>query len=189
MLTAAGGDEALLISAQHAGGIHLLLTDVVMPRMNGRILAQELSKTRPTLKVLYTSGYTDDAIVHHGVLEAGTHFLAKPFAAADLTSKVREVLDGGITSPADEHAPAVQDDTERNEQPLDSSTLRSLPQGLLGRLREAVIAARYDEMVELVETIRITEPDVATGLRRMADLFDYHGLRELLNPSTEGQSG
>jgi len=96
VLIAADGDDALLKGTQHAGDIHLLLTDVVMPRMSGRVLAQELSKTRPTLKVVYMSGYTDNAIVHHGVLDAGTQFLAKPFTSADLTSKVREVLDGGI---------------------------------------------------------------------------------------------
>ena len=71
VLTAASGDEALLIFAEHVGDIHLLLTDVVMPRMSGRALAQELTKRRPTLKVLYMSGYTDDAIVHHGVLRRG----------------------------------------------------------------------------------------------------------------------
>ena len=67
----------------------------------GQTLAQALSRIRPTLKVLYMSGYTDGAIVHHGVLDAGTHFLGKPFSAADLTQKVREVLDEGITGPAD----------------------------------------------------------------------------------------
>ncbi|MFH1834461.1 MAG: ATP-binding protein, partial [bacterium] len=72
VLIAADGDDALLKGTQHAGDIHLLLTDVVMPRMSGRVLAQELSKTRPTLKVVYMSGYTDNAIVHHGVLDAGT---------------------------------------------------------------------------------------------------------------------
>jgi two-component system, cell cycle sensor histidine kinase and response regulator CckA len=95
VLAAADGDEALRTAAQHAGDIHLLLTDVVMPRMNGRALAQELSKTRPKLKVVYMSGYTDNAIVHHGVLDAGTHFIGKPFTATDLTRKVREVLDSG----------------------------------------------------------------------------------------------
>jgi PAS domain S-box-containing protein len=93
VLTAANGHDALLVSAEHAGEVQLLLTDVVMPRMSGRVLAEELVKTQPNLKVLYMSGYTDDAIVHHGVLEAGIHFLPKPFTSADLMRKVREVLD------------------------------------------------------------------------------------------------
>jgi two-component system, cell cycle sensor histidine kinase and response regulator CckA len=102
MLAAANGDEALATYARHAGEIHLLLTDVVMPRMSGRALAQELSATQPSLRVLYMSGYANDAIVHRGVLDAGTHFLSKPFTAADLTRKVREVLDGGGGNLADE---------------------------------------------------------------------------------------
>jgi DNA-binding NtrC family response regulator len=96
VLTATNGDEAIRVFAQHAGDVHLLLTDVVMPLMSGSALAQELAKRQPGLKVLYMSGYTDDAIVHHGVLDAGTQFLAKPFAAADVTRRVREVLDFGI---------------------------------------------------------------------------------------------
>jgi CheY-like chemotaxis protein len=95
VLTTADGREALLLSAQHAGHIHLLLTDVVMPHMSGTVLAQEVLKKRPTIKVMYMSGYTDDSIVHHGVLDAGTRFLAKPFTSADLARKVREVLDEG----------------------------------------------------------------------------------------------
>ncbi|MBN1605682.1 MAG: response regulator, partial [Polyangiaceae bacterium] len=93
LLTAASGDEALQTTARHAGEIQLLLTDVVRPRMSGRMLAQALQKTRPTLKVLYMSGYPDDAIVRHGVLEEGTHLLAKPFTGDDVARKVREVLD------------------------------------------------------------------------------------------------
>jgi two-component system, cell cycle sensor histidine kinase and response regulator CckA len=93
VLTAAGGRQAISTAAQHAGDIHLLVTDVVMPAMSGRALAQELSKARPALRVLFMSGYTDDAIIHHGVLEAETPFLSKPFTAGDLTWKVREVLD------------------------------------------------------------------------------------------------
>jgi hypothetical protein len=61
--------------------------------MGGRAVAQELSKTRPTLKVVYMSGYTDDAISHHGVLDPGTHVLANPFTSANVVQKVREVLD------------------------------------------------------------------------------------------------
>jgi len=106
VLTATDGDEALRVGAQHEGDIHLLVTDVVMPHMGGRVLAQELCKARPAIKVLYTSGYTDDAIVHHGVLDAGTHFLPKPFVAADLTRKVREVLDEGDAGLAAGRGPA-----------------------------------------------------------------------------------
>ena len=110
VLTAADGDEALMKSAQHAGDIHLLLTDVVMPRMSGRVLAQEVGKTRPTVKVVYMSGYTDNAIVHHGVLDAGTHFLAKPFTSAGLTKKIREVLDEGIARVVGGRGPAAKGD-------------------------------------------------------------------------------
>ena len=94
VLTAGDGNDALKASARYGGEIHLLLTDVVMPRMNGRTLALEIAKTRQATKVIYMSGYTDDAIVRHGVLEAGTNFIAKPFTAIELTRKLREVLDG-----------------------------------------------------------------------------------------------
>jgi YesN/AraC family two-component response regulator len=88
------GDEALRVSAQFDGPIDLLVTDVVMPHLGGRQLAERLRTLRPEMKVLYVSGYTDDAIVRHGVSGAGTAFLAKPYTPADLTSKVNEVLHG-----------------------------------------------------------------------------------------------
>ncbi len=86
-------DRAVKLAEEHAGPIHLLMTDVVLPKMGGRDLARCLKGLRPDLKVLYTSGYTDDAIVHHGVLEPGVAFLQKPFALSSLARKVREVLD------------------------------------------------------------------------------------------------
>jgi PAS domain S-box-containing protein len=93
VLGAATGEEAVRLLERHEGPVHLLLSDVVMPGMSGRHLAGQLARTRPVMKVLYMSGYTSDTIVRHGVLEAQVAFLNKPFTAAALLRKVREVLD------------------------------------------------------------------------------------------------
>jgi PAS domain S-box-containing protein len=92
VLEAAEGEEALRRAEAHAGPIHLLLTDVVMPGMTGKALAERLGALRPDLKVLYMSGYTDETIAHHGVLEPGVAFLQKPFTSFNLALKVRQVL-------------------------------------------------------------------------------------------------
>jgi len=94
VLVAENGDEALSLAEQYDATIHLLLTDVVMPGMSGRILANRLSALRPGMKLLFMSGYTDDAIVHYGVLDADTPFIQKPFAPHVLAQRVRDVLDG-----------------------------------------------------------------------------------------------
>ncbi len=93
ILVTSGGAEALSLLATHTGPIHLMLTDVVMPRMNGRELADRATALRPGLKFLFMSGYTDDAIVHHGVLNPDTPFIEKPLSTTALARKVREVLD------------------------------------------------------------------------------------------------
>jgi signal transduction histidine kinase/CheY-like chemotaxis protein len=93
VLEAENGDEALRIGRQHPGPIHLLVTDVVMPRMGGRELAEHLTAGRDETRVLYVSGYTDDVLVHRDVLSTATAFLEKPFTPTSLASKVREVLD------------------------------------------------------------------------------------------------
>jgi len=91
---ARNGNQALAMAARQDLKIDLLITDVVMPGIGGRELAQRLNALRPSVKVLYLSGYTEDAIVHHGVLDPGTAFLQKPFTLDALACKVREVLDG-----------------------------------------------------------------------------------------------
>ncbi len=93
VLEARNGAQALQISGAHEGPIQLMVTDVVMPQMSGRELAQQLARLRPDMKVLYMSGYTDDAIVRHGVLGAGMAFVSKPFTPDALATKVRELLD------------------------------------------------------------------------------------------------
>lgn len=94
VLEAGNGVDALAVGRQHAAPIHLLITDVIMPKLSGRQLADRVTALRSGIKVLYISGYADDAIIRHGTLEAGMAFLNKPFSMGLLARKIREVLDG-----------------------------------------------------------------------------------------------
>jgi two-component system cell cycle sensor histidine kinase/response regulator CckA len=93
VLEAHHGSEALRVALQHPGPIDLLLTDMVMPLMGGKLLAEKMIGLRPGIKVLYMSGYSENAVIHHGIWEFGTAFLEKPFSVEALERKVREVLD------------------------------------------------------------------------------------------------
>ncbi len=90
---AENGAEALTVLESHDGSVHQLLTDVIMPGMNGSDLFAKAAEKCPGLKVLYMSGYTDNIIAHHGVLDEGAHFVQKPFSSQALAVKVREALD------------------------------------------------------------------------------------------------
>ena len=92
VIEAEDGHTALELAAMHAGTIHLLMTDVVMPGISGRELAERAKLIRPKIKVLYMSGYTDQAVVHHGILETDAVLLQKPFTMTTLSTKLREIL-------------------------------------------------------------------------------------------------
>jgi CheY-like chemotaxis protein len=93
VLEAGDPEHAVAICSDYDGPVHLLLTDVVMPKMSGPKVAEKVTALRPDIKVLYMSGYTDDSIVHHGVLSEGLPFIQKPFSPLSLRKKIREVLD------------------------------------------------------------------------------------------------
>jgi len=99
VLQAGDGPAAAEVARSHEGLIHLLLTDVVIPGISGRSTAESLLRLRPEVKVLYMSGYTDDAITHHGILEPGIDLIQKPFTPGALARRVREVLDGPAETP------------------------------------------------------------------------------------------
>ena len=98
MLEARHGEEAVMLSERHSGHIHLLVTDVVMPGASGPETAHHIQRMRPDTRVLYMSGYTDDTVARHGILESGAMFLPKPFSPVALLRKVRSALNHSLVT-------------------------------------------------------------------------------------------
>jgi two-component system, cell cycle sensor histidine kinase and response regulator CckA len=162
VLVAANGEEALQVAEHYAYDVHLLLTDVAMPKMNGRDLAEELLKRRPAVRVVYVSGYSDSAFVQ-SVLDEGGDCLTKPYVASDLPLKVREVLD------------------RRKSATTIPATAGVMSPDMQGRLTQATIAARHDEICRILGELRPIAPQLAAALQELADRFDYVGIRGLLH--------
>jgi response regulator RpfG family c-di-GMP phosphodiesterase len=93
VLEAGGGEEAIRLCRKHKDAIDLLITDVVMPKMSGKNVANQVQMVHPETRVLFMSGYTDEAIVHHGIVDSHIAFIQKPFSETGLMQKIREVLD------------------------------------------------------------------------------------------------
>jgi CheY-like chemotaxis protein len=100
VLEACEAAEAVEIARIHRGAIDVLISDVVLPGMSGRRLVERIVRLRPRTRVIYMSGYTDDAVVNHGILKAGVPFLQKPFSGEALKAKLREVLDQPLPAPS-----------------------------------------------------------------------------------------
>ena len=156
VLLASDGEEALKLAREHTGPIHLLLTDVVMPKMGGGEMGKQLSALRPGIRVLYMSGYTDGVISQHGVLKEGVHLLQKPFTGRKLAQAVREALD----------APEAQPPAPRKARVLlvdDDAQVRKLT---------TLILERAGYLVESAGTVKAASEMLGSGHEYVAILCD-----------------
>jgi PAS domain S-box-containing protein len=169
VIEAADGAVAMQIAVAHEAMIHLLLTDVIMPGMNGRELAQRIAEIRPNVKILYMSGYTENVIGHNGMLDAGIRLLQKPFNLRDLKSKVREVLDATPTPP--EVAMSMQ-----SAEPQHATRAKEVPPARAQRFH-LHLPLRYRRLGEKDWHVGTTENISRSGMLFQAD--------EVLQPNSQ----
>jgi PAS domain S-box-containing protein len=162
--------EAVLLTESHSGIIHLLLTDVVLPLMDGKSLFEELHQKRAEMRVLYMSGYADDAIVHHGVLETGVHFLQKPFSVSRLAKKVAEALGRRDLIVAEDSWSQTATFHEMDEK-LIFKGHDELPEELLDQLSRAAIEGNMARMADAVDKIRELDEALANVLGSWLERF------------------
>jgi PAS domain S-box-containing protein len=167
VLEAADGAVAMQIAVAHDKMIHLLLTDVIMPGMNGRELAQRISEIRPNVKILYMSGYTENVIGTNGMLDAGVRLLQKPFNLRDLKTKVREVLDA---------TPSPLEVAMTQSQPQNAARVKEMP-SLRAQRFQLHLPLRYRRLGEKEWHVGTTE-----NISRSGMLFEAN---ELLQPAAQ----
>ncbi len=173
VLTANGSEQALKVAEANKGGIDLLLTDVVMPGVNGRELAENLRASSPHMACLYMSGYPDDIISHHGVLEEDLHFLQKPISQEALAAGVREALGSWSGDPAGSA------DIFIPEEPMTGAD-EVLPRESIGDLREALEAGDMLLFEERLPPVRRVAPGIAAQLNKLADRYEFERIDEYL---------
>ena len=171
-LAAKHPEEAIDICKAHSGAIHLLLTDVVLPQMDGRTLFHNLCPARPELRALYMSGYTDDAIVRHGVLESGVHFLQKPFSVNSLAKKVSEVLRGPDRGPLCDRFSAAPEAHGMQDE-LVAKRIADLPTALIEQLSRAAQEANRRKAVEIIHRVRSRDDELATALQSLLKRYRF----------------
>ena len=165
-------EEAIAISESHSGPIHLLLTDVVLPVMDGRSLFNRLHPQRPQMRVLYMSGYTDEAIVHHGVLDSSVHFIQKPFSVNGLAKKLSEVFGISERTPVQDSSFGGAASTNMDEDEI-VKRLSGLPKPLLQELSRAALEANMSRAAKAVERIRELDEALAVPLKSWLDRFRF----------------
>jgi signal transduction histidine kinase/CheY-like chemotaxis protein len=206
VLAASTPSEAIRVAKKHAGEIHLIITDVVMPEMNGRDLAKDLLSLYPGLKHLFMSGYLGNVIGQQGALDQGENFIQKPFSMQALVAKVREVLDSksgredfvrkafreeGIFGVMENHLGVryVFDETTEQgaesrenylEEILTPEALAEFPEDFLATLKQAVIDLDLDRIQTVIDQIRKLNASVAQALTDLADNFQFDKLLALV---------
>jgi PAS domain S-box-containing protein len=182
VLKASDPVEATAICEQYQDEIDLMLTDVVLPQMDGRSLYERLVLQRPRMNVLYMSGYTDDAIVNHGVLEEGVHFLQKPFSTNALATKIGAVFGGLGPQPANGTPLEATTDAEMGEEAM-RERLSALPQELTAGLRRAAEEASRSKTSHILERIRERDAGLAAALTGLVRRFRFDRIIELTRQS------
>jgi two-component system cell cycle sensor histidine kinase/response regulator CckA len=188
VLSAESGSEALKILNQDERRVQLVLTDIVMPEMSGEKFSQHLLKLFPHIKVIFMSGFADSAVQNNEIdHDQVISIIGKPFSAADLTHKVREVLDGVIPSKIEKNEKMIITHKTRNNRVIPLKKLQLLPIKIYKDLRQATLAARYDDLVQIIEKIHSIDTNLAEILYQLVDEYNYDGILDLIDEKGGGE--